>query len=617
MKISTTLRLILVSLLHVTWVSSSDPCPEIKTLPIDFTQINGLWNIKSIVSRDTLNALKDLHYAYVKLSLGEKEGTIIQIFNPISESMTSGPFFLERVNDGKETLAYRDIDQRGRGLLLTFLQVHSDVLILIYQTNEFIKTSILFVRSSTYPESELEHFKEWYKCKELRLHKEFSITDYAQKCYGLFKQEEFLAKTEENFSSWHLVAKSSSSMDLRYNVRILYTARLEISNKDGEYTLKEIITAPIDSNLLELKFGKSDQDGVAVMRFKTENGLLLLGVRTATGRTLYLASKTPTVNQSDIKKFKAQALCFETKYNYFIPGSVREDDDGDEACDDQLEKRVPINFRESIGKWILVVSAHKDTTTALKDALSSYGETDIVIVNDTVHLSHTSIYDGTVNTLDDIEVEESTGRIIYKDSPTMTTATIHSVSANCILFSPEGPLLFLNCRSDHFPPMGEISQFLKYATCRNFNKILIRQPASFLCSEMPAEVHTLDLEKIAGTWKLAAIASNIPESDVVLPTEMQFTVNNEEVTITDGIWTKKAVKVENRRLQYSKFGDSWMEMRFHEPLGESLLTWIGNIKEKKISLFLFSKSGNAKPDELTRFKHFAACLSIRVVFLKE
>ncbi|CAJ0936877.1 unnamed protein product, partial [Ranitomeya imitator] len=142
--------------------------------------------------------------------------------------------------------------------------------------------------------------------------------------------------------------------------------------------------------------------------------------------------------------------------------------------------------------------------------------------------------------------------------------------------------LFYIGRSDHFPPMGEISQFLKYATCRNFNKILIRQPASFLCSEMPAEVHTLDLEKIAGTWKLAAIASNIPESDVVLPTEMQFTVNNEEVTITDGIWTKKAVKVENRRLQYSK-----------------------------------SKSGNAKPDELTRFKHFAACLSIRVVFLKE
>ncbi|XP_073404931.1 uncharacterized protein [Dendrobates tinctorius] len=617
MKISTMLRLILISLLHVTWVSSSDSCPEIKTLPIDFTQINGLWNIKSIVSRDTLSALKDLHYAYVKLSLGEKEGTITQIFNPISESMVSGPFFLERVNDGKETLAYRDIAQRERGLLVTFLQVHSDVLILNHQFNELIRTSILFVRSSTYPELQVEHFKEWYKCKELHIHKEFNITDYAQKCYGLFKQEDFLEKTEENFTSWHLMAKSSSSMDLRYNVRILYTARLEISNKEGDYTLKEIITAPIDSNLLELKFGKSAQDGVAVMSFKTEKGLLLLGVRTTTERTLYLASKTPMVSLSDIKKFKAQALCFETSYNYFIPGSVRDDDDGDEACADQLEKRVPINFRESIGKWILVVSAHKDTTTALKDALSSYGETDIVVVNDTVHLTHTSIDDGTINTLNDVEVEESTGHIIYKDSPTMTTASIHSVSANCILFSPEGPLLFLNCRADHFSPMGEISQFLKYATCRNFNKILIRQPASFLCSEMPAEVHTLDVQKIAGTWKLAAIATNAPESEVLFPSEMQFTVNNLEVTITDGIWTKKAVKVENRRLQYSKIGDSWMEMRFYEPLGESLLTWIGNIKEKKISLVLFSKSGNAKPDELTRFKHFAACLSIRVVFLKE
>ncbi|KAM4019242.1 uncharacterized protein ACNLHF_028590 [Anomaloglossus baeobatrachus] len=374
---------------------------------------------------------------------------------------------------------------------------------------------------------------------------------------------------------------------------------------------------PLDSTLLELKFGKSVEDGIAVMSFKTEDGLLLLGVRSTTGRALYLASKNPTVSPYVIKKFEAQALCFETKYNYFIPRSISEDDDGVEACANQLEKKVPINFRESVGKWILMVSAHKETTTALRDALSSYGETEITVVNDKVQLSHTSIYDGTINTLDDIEVEESTGRIIYKDTPATTTATIHSVSANCILFSPEGPLLFLNCRANQFSPIGEISQFLKYATCRNFNKILIRQPASFLCSEMPAEVPTLDLEKIAGTWKLAAIASNSPESAVVFPNEMQFTVDNEEVTLTDGIWTKKAVKVENRRLQYSKSGDSGVEMRFHEPLGETLLTWIGNIKEKNISLVLFSKSGHARPDELTRFKHFAACLSIRVVFLKE
>ncbi|XP_073497914.1 uncharacterized protein [Phyllobates terribilis] len=617
MKISTTLRLILVSLLHVTWVSSSDSCPEMKTLPIDFTQINGLWNIKSIASRDTLSALEDLNYAYVKISVGEKGGTLTQFFNPISERMVSGPFDLERVSDGKETLAYKNVFQKESGLLLTFLQVHSDVLIINYQSSELIKTSILFVRSSTYPESELEHFKDWYKCKELTIHKEFNITDYAQKCYGLFQQEAFMEETEDKFTSWHLVAKSTSSMDLHYYMRIFYTARLEISKKEGEYTLKEIISTPIDSNLLELKFGKSNQDDVAVMSFKIKNGLLLLGVRTTTRTSLYLASKTPTASQFDIKKFKDQTLCFETKYNYFVPGSIREDDDGVEACADQLEKKVPINFRESVGKWILVVSAHKETTTALKDALSSYGETEIVVVNDKVHLSHTSIYDGAINTLDDIEVEESTGRIIYKDSPLTTSATIHSISANCILFSPDGPLMFLNCRANHFPPMGEISQFLKYATCRDFNKILIRQPASFLCSEMPVEVHSLDVEKIAGTWKLAAIASNIPPDDVVLPNEMQFTVkNNKEVTITDGIWTKEAVKVENRRLHYGK-SDSVMEMRFYEPLEESLMAWIGNIKEKRISLFLLSKSGNAKPDELTRFKHFAACLSIRVVFLKE
>ncbi|KAM3912168.1 uncharacterized protein RB166_020660 [Leptodactylus fuscus] len=556
-----------------------------------------------------------MHYSFVKLSLTETKGTITEFFN-LLEINSPGPVALERVDDEKETLTYRIVGQ-SESELLAFFQVHPDVLIVNHQSNELITMSVLYVRSSSHPESELEYFNEWIKCREFSHVNEFNNTvDYAQKCYGLIEQNNFLEENEENFTSWHLVAKSSSSMDHHYNVRILYTARLEISKIGEDYTLKEIITAAIDNVLLELKLGKSMKDGVVAFTFATENNLLLLAIQTKTGRTLYLASRTPTIRQSVIDKFKAQAVCIETKYNYFIPGSIAKEDEGPEACANNLEKRVPINFRDSVGKWILTVSAHEDAVSAMHEVFLTYGATEISVVNDKVHLAHTSIYQGAVTSLDNIEVEENTSHIIYKDTPSGTRTAIYSVSSNCILFSAEGQRLFLNCRANQFPSLGDISQFVKYATCLNFNKILIRQPASYLCSDIPAEVQSLDVEKIAGTWKLAAVASNIPEGNVQFPNEIQFSVNNGEVIITDGTWESKVEKLENR-LQYAKGDESKMEMRFYEPLGDSLLTWVGNTDEQKVFLVLFSKSGHASPDEFTKFKHFAACLSIRVAFLKE
>ncbi|XP_071979954.1 uncharacterized protein [Engystomops pustulosus] len=616
MAISATFQLILLCLLHVTCVGSLDSCLKEKRLPIEFNQINGLWNVKAIASRDTLKFLTEMHYSYAKISLTEKNGTITKFFNPI-ESMFPEPENFQRVHDEKETLTYRRVEQKELGLM-TIFQVHPDELIMSSQSEGIVKSSVLYVRSSAHTESELEDFQEWMRCTGLTYYKEFNNTvDYAQKCYGLLEEKHLAAENKENFTSWHLVAKSSSSMDQHYNVRILYTARLEISKEEDEYTLREIITAPMDKILVELKFGMKIKDGVMVFNFMTKKDLLLLGVQTKIGRTLYLASKTPTVQESVIERFKTQALCMETKYNYFISGSIRKDDGGPEACAKLLEKMEPINFRESLGKWILTVSAHEDTSTAVHDVFFTYGDTEITVVNGKVHLSHTAIYQGTISTMDNIEVEESTGHILYKDTPTGVRTAVHSVSPKCILFSPEGQRVFLNCRANQFPSLGDISQFVKYATCRNFNKILIRQPASYLCSETPIEVDSLDVGKIAGTWKLVAVASNIPDGDVQFPNEIQFTLNNEEVTITDGTWVSKAQKIENRRIQYAKGEESTMEMRFHEPLGDSLLTWVGNPKQQKIFLVLFSKSGHARPDELTRFKHFAACLSIRVVFLKD
>ncbi|XP_040261896.1 uncharacterized protein LOC120977831 isoform X2 [Bufo bufo] len=612
MRITTTLRLIVC--LFVTCARSSDSCVELKGLTIDFSQINGLWNMKAIASQETLMALNDIHYSYAKISLAEKEGTITEFSNPL-KSTNRGPISFQRVYDEKETLAYKNVAQ-NEPWLLKFFQVHPNVLIVNRQSNEVIKTSALYVRSSSsYPESEVENFKEWIKCKEFAFLKEFNIdVDHAQKCYGIFEESTSLEATEEKLSSWHLVAKSSTFMDQHYNLRILYTARLEISEEEGDHTFKEIITAPNDNIILELKFGKSFPAGdIICMTFKTGENLLLLVIQTKRGRTLYLASRTPTVRKSVIEKFMTQTLCIENKYSYFIPGSIRKDDDEVEACSNHLEKKVPINFRESVGKWILMASAHENTKMALDDLLTSYGATDIRVVNDTVYLSHISIHGGRISHLDDIDVEEKTGHITYKDTPSGTRVAIHSVSPTCIIFSPEGRL-FLNCRANQFPSIGDINQFAKYANCRNFNNILFRQPSSFLCSEMPDEIDALDLEKIVGTWKFAALASNVPAGDVQFRNETQVTVNNEEVTfITDGCVTTFQ-KRGNRRLEYVKGDPCAMEVRFHETLRDTGLIWVSTPRRQGIFLILFSKSDHVRPEELIRFKHFAACLSLPVIF---
>ncbi|KAG8539710.1 hypothetical protein GDO81_020493 [Engystomops pustulosus] len=242
MAISATFQLILLCLLHVTGVSSLDSCLKEKRLPIEFNQINGLWNVKAIASRDTLKFLTEMHYSYAKISLTEKNGTITKFFNPI-ESMFPEPENFQRVHDEKETLTYRRVEQKELGLM-TIFQVHPDELIMSYQSEGIVKSSVLYVRSSAHTESELEDFQEWMRCKGLTYYKEFNNTvDYAQKCYGLLEEKHLAAENKENFTSWHLVAKSSSSMDQHYNVRILYTARLEISKEEDKYTLREIITA--------------------------------------------------------------------------------------------------------------------------------------------------------------------------------------------------------------------------------------------------------------------------------------------------------------------------------------------------------------------------------------
>ncbi|XP_063794156.1 uncharacterized protein LOC134949489 [Pseudophryne corroboree] len=629
------LCLSLACLLHVTWESPVESCADRKT-PTDVTQINGLWNLKAISTSQSryLVFLTEISYGFMKLSATEEVANMTGFFSPMV-GISGRHLPLDRVHSEDDSLTYgftagqasgsSTHESTRRGLIgtLTFVQPLPDTLVIYQREKGNLTVSILYIRSTSVPESEMEHFRQYVKCKDFPYFKEFPVAkDYAQKCFGLFEEPKHLEEIQDDFTSLHLLAKSSSAADHHYNLRILYTARLEISNELGEYTIREIITAPADTTLLELKYiNKTSSGRLRVLKFKTEEDLFLLGVENESGKTLYLASKKPTASQAVIETFKKQAECFETKYNYLIPGSIKKDDDAAGACADKLEQRVPIKFRESIGKWILTVSAHQSAEAALSDILPSHGITEISLVDDKLQVSHTSIHEGAVSTLekDHIEVEENTGHIIYKDTPSGTRTAVNRVSDNCIMFTPalSVGILYLNCRSGQVIPMEEIRKFVHYANCRKYNNIVIRKHTSLVCSDLPTEVRTLDVQKITGTWKLAAIASNVAQSDVFLPPEIQFVVNNEDVTITDGSWSSTLGKVGDRRLHFAKAGESVMEMRFHEPLGDSLLSWVGNTTEHKVFLVLFSKSGRATAEDVAKFKHFASCLSIAVTFVHE
>ncbi|XP_075042684.1 uncharacterized protein LOC142102050 [Mixophyes fleayi] len=608
------LCLSLIYLLHVTWESPVDFCSE-RWIPTNITQINGLWNLKAFNSLTEAIPI-ELSYSYAKVSVSEKEAN----FTVFHQPMLGGgwPDVLLRLYDETDTLTY-DFSVTGANSTLTFIQPHPDSLVINRIQNGKLKVSTLYIRSISIPESELGYFKQWTKCNNLKHFKEFPVAiNYAQRCHGLFEEPKPLHQVQDIFTSWHLVAKSSSTTDHRYDVKILYTARLEIRKNQTEYIIQEIITAPTDTILRELKY-RPCPDCLRAFTFKTENDLLLLGIENAVERTLYLASRTGKVTQSVVDKFKEQAVCFETKYNYFIPGSIRIADHEGDTCADKLEQKVPINFRESIGNWVLAVAAHKSTEVSLPDILPTHGITQIDIADDNVQVSQTTVHHGTIHEMEHIEVEENTGYIIYKDIAWTKRTSIHKVSSNCIMFSPEllVGLIYLNCRSDVAVSVNETRKFVEYANCRKYNNIFVWKHASLKCTDLPVEVKILDVQKITGMWKLAAVASNVPQSDVLLPPEIQFIVNNEEIIITDGTWRSTAGKIGDRRLQFAKVGGSAMEMRFYEPLGDTLLSWVGNEAERKIFLVLFSKSGHADPGDTVKFRYFASCLSIDVTFSNE
>ncbi|XP_072286488.1 uncharacterized protein [Pyxicephalus adspersus] len=596
-------------LIHVILGSPLSCNTKIREIPPDFKRLNGLWNLKAVIG---LPELPKSTYSYLHVKVSEKEVHFWAFPLPTLD----GTFVAKRIHDDEGSLDY---SYGADNVVLS--QTQPDSLIIQMRVNNKLNVSSLSSKGTSISPTELEEFKQWGECNGVQDFIELNITtNYAQTCFGMFHVSKQLEEIKDDFTSWHLIAKSSSTADHHYDLRILYKARLEITKKGEEYTLQEIITAPTDTTLLELTFTTNVySDRNKVMSFKTGEDLLLLGVQTEDGKTLYLASRNPTTKQSVINKFKTQALCFNAKFNYFMPGSIENDDDA-ESCAHKLEQMVPMNFRESVGKWVLTVSAHEKAETALADVSALYGVTEITITDNKVHVSHTSIHQGILYLLEksDIEVDESTGHVLYKDTLQGTRSSVFRVSPNCIMFSPEllPGKLYLNCRANQIPSENEITKFVQYANCRRFNSIVLRRHSSSSCSDWPNEVAVLDVDKIAGKWKLTALASNVPKEDVHLPSEIEFIINDGEVAITDGNWKSPALKIEERRLQYAKGEESTMEMRFHDPLDDTLLIWVGNIEEHKFFLVLFSKPGGVKPDDIQKFKHYADCLSIPVTFIE-
>ncbi|KAM5145632.1 uncharacterized protein ACMZJ9_012996 [Mantella aurantiaca] len=601
-------------LIHVILGSPLNCRTEIRGIPPNVKRLNGLWNLKAVIG---LSELTTDIYSYSNIRVSEKEAHIWG-FTSLTTHFDGG-IVGSTMHLKEGSLVYQYEQAPGITGTITLTQTKPDKIILQLEKQKIFG---LFTKGTSVSQDELEEFKRLGECNRVQGYIELNITNnYAQTCFGMFHLSTQLDEMKDGLTSWHLIAKSSSTEDPHYYVRILYKARLEIIKEGEKYTLREIFAAPTDATILELTFTKKGEPGGnKVLAFQTGEDLLLLGVHTKAGITLYLASRNPTVKQSVINKFNMQALCFETKHNYFIPESIDKDDDA-ENCADKLKQMVPINFRESVGKWILTVSAHENVETVLSDVSVLYGITEISISDNKVHVSHTSIHHGNLYMLEkgDIDVDESTGHVLYKDTPEGIRSPVYRVSPNCVMFTPEllPATMYLNCRANQIPSVEDITKFVQYANCRKYNSIVLRRHSSFSCSDLPEEVAVLDVDKIAGKWTLTAVASNVPQEDVQLPPEIQFVINNGEVVVTDGSWKSTAVKIKDRRLQYAKGEESTMEMRFHEPLEDALLVSVGNTEDHKVFLVLFTKSGLAKPADIKKFKHFAACLSIPVTFIKE
>ncbi|XP_063289331.1 uncharacterized protein LOC134573494 [Pelobates fuscus] len=599
---------------------SPTDCNEGYDIPTDLTKVNGLWNVKVIAAFKEAESVNVINYLYAEVSVTETEANITSsnpIYNLELETTRN-----RRIDDQKLSLSYMVRSTEGEVYTLKFWQSNPESLIAIQDLDNETKVAFLYSRGTSLPESEVEHFKKWSNCKKLVFLREFEIgVNYALECHGLFEHSTHLDDIVDK-ATWGLVAKSSSIVDINYLKRILYEGKLEISKTGDVYSVLEILTLPGGTHLSEKKYTKGEKDSdVSISTYKTEEGLLVVGVRSKDFRTLFLASKSSKAKQSVLEKFERQAQCFETNHIYHIPGSKIPENEK-EACTKVFDQLLPVILKESIGKWSLTISAYEKKDPTLSDVLLDYAWMEIDFENGRPHMSYVSINEGSLFRMgrDNIELEDTNGLVTFKDRSTSLRSTMYRVSADCIMFStlshnnPDG-MVFLFCRSTQVPGV-DIKKFVDYAFCMKLNYIVIRKHSSLGCLDLPHEIQILEDQKIAGKWNVVAVASSIMTGEHDLSPEMHFNVLDEKITVTGRNSTLTVDRKEGNRLHYTADG-AVMEFRFYELTEDLLIAWNGSPTSHQIFLTLLSKSDRVDSADIDRFKHFASCLTVPVVFIKE
>ncbi|KAM4640769.1 uncharacterized protein O3C94_015327 isoform 2-T2 [Discoglossus pictus] len=607
-----------LSCLLVSTHGSPLECEELKQIPPNLTQINGVWNMIAISTTDMHNHLKVISYLFIDLSATENELNMTAFFNPMA-MVFLGLEGSERISDQKETLSYKEHSQRDDHVI-TLFQTHAEDLIVLHLGNNTLRMGFLYSKNPSLPESEIKRFEKWSECKNLHHFRKYDNSmNYAKECFHVLKDTRELDAIKGTVK-WPLVAKASNYPDPHYIGKIVYKGWLAISRNGLVYTVQEKLSE--SETVWEVNFDQADPKGpVRMTVFETEKGLLLLGIKNNNKKVIYLASKIAKASLSVLKEFEKQALCFETSHFYSLADSIKAEKPSLKDCAD-IEKRLfPMNFEQSTGLWSLTASAYYDVDVALQELRTEYAWMQTKTVNGKPHLTYSAIQDGSLirHEKDNIEEIREDGHVKIRDNVSLTNVTMYLLGSDCILHTFETPahikqFYILFCRSNPVPS-EHIKTFSVYSHCNNAPNIVIRSQASALsCSDLPNEVKEIDLEKIAGRWDfvVAAAASDYP-IDISVTRWIQFDVQDEEVTVVIMNDRVNATKDGNKRLHFVVDG-TMKEIFFYEPIGEFILFTMRTryLVESKAAMFLASKSGHAEPAEISRFKHFAKCLSLPI-----
>ncbi|KAE8585344.1 hypothetical protein XENTR_v10021284 [Xenopus tropicalis] len=305
--------------------STPDCVGEQQGIPSDHAQVSGLWNLIALSLCPSAPYGFDIAtYAYTNLSVTETGVNFTIFYNPMAK-LDGYDYYYERI-PGSTAYKYVTTDAALANYTGKFVRTQPDSMLCYERINGSLCGAFLHSKGVSLSEDELENFKEWSKCNGLDQVKVLKPhISYAQVCHGHFEISENLKELKDT-ETWGLIAKASTYPDPHYDIRLLYSAKLEISKKGNEYTVREIQTVSVmEKTLMELKYEQGVTGSKINLReFKTEENVLLLGIENEAGRTLYLASKTSKAKQSLLEEFDVHAKCFQGNYTYFVPGSKKE-----------------------------------------------------------------------------------------------------------------------------------------------------------------------------------------------------------------------------------------------------------------------------------------------------